>query len=57
VHNAVLNPDRQSARLAHLARSGFFDRDARPGRGFAALHMKGMRPSLPSVTREKHPWR
>jgi hypothetical protein len=57
VHNAVLNADRQSARLAHLARSGFFDRDARAGRGFEALHMLGMRPSLPSVTREKHPWR
>lgn len=57
VRNPLLNPDRQSARLAHLARSGFFDRDPRAERGFAALHMKGMRPSLPSVTREKRPWR
>jgi hypothetical protein len=57
VHNAVLNADRQSERLAYLERSGFFDRDPRAERGFAALHMKGMRPSLPSVTRETRPWR
>ena len=55
--NAVLNPDRQSRRLAYLAESGFFDRDTRAERGFAAMHMKGMRPALPPVTREKHPWR
>jgi hypothetical protein len=57
VRNAVLNPDRQTSRLAYLAKSGFFQRDPRAERGFAALHMKGMRPSLPSVTREKRPWR
>jgi hypothetical protein len=57
VRNAVLNPDRQSERLAYLAESGSFDRDPRRARGFAALHMKGMRPSLPSVTKEERPWR
>ena len=57
VRNAVLNPDRQSRRLAYLAASGFFDRDTRAERGFAAIHMKGMRPALPPVTREKQPWR
>ena len=57
IHNAVLNPDRQSDRLAYLARSGFFDRDPNAERGFAALHLKGMRSSLPSVTRETRPWR
>jgi hypothetical protein len=57
VRNAVLNPERQSARLAYLAASGFFDRDRPARRGFAELHMKGMRPSLPSIIREKRPWR
>lgn len=57
VRNAVLNPDRQSERLAHLAKSGFFEGDPRRARGFAALHMKGMRPSLPSVTKETRAWR
>jgi hypothetical protein len=57
VRNSVLNPKRQSERLAYLARAGFFDRDPRAARGFAALHMKGMRPTLPAVTREKRPWR
>jgi hypothetical protein len=57
VRNAVLNPERQSRRLAHLAGAGFFDRDPRAERGFAALHMKGMNPALPPVTREKRPWR
>ena len=32
VRNAVLNPDRQSERLAYLAESGFFDSDAGPTR-------------------------
>lgn len=57
VQNGLLSPDRQSARLKHLAESGFFIRAARKERGFAALHMKGMRPSLPSVTKEERPWR
>jgi hypothetical protein len=57
VRNAVLSPDRQSQRLAHLAESGFFDGDSRSERGFAALHMKGLRPTLPSVTKEKRGWR
>lgn len=57
VRNAILNPDRQSERLAHLAASGFFDPGPRRERGFAALHMKGMRPSLPSVTKERRSWR
>lgn len=56
IRNAVLNADRQSARLAYLARTGFFAADRRGERGFAALHMKGLRPSLPAVTREKRPW-
>jgi hypothetical protein len=57
VRNGVLNPDRQSERLAYLARSGFFDRDPGAERGFAALHMRGMRQTLPSITREKRSWR
>ena len=57
VRNSVLNPKRQSERLAYLAGAGFFDRDPRAARGFAALHMKGLRPTLPPVNREKHPWR
>jgi hypothetical protein len=57
VRNAVLNPDRQSERLQHLAESGLFESDPRKARGFAALHMKGMQPSLPSVTKEKQSWR
>lgn len=56
IRNAVLNADRQSARMAYLAESGFFSAP-RGERGFAALHMKGMRSSVPSVTREKRPWR
>jgi hypothetical protein len=57
IRNSVLNPARQSERLAYFARSGFFDRGVRAERGFAALHMKGMQPGLTPVTREKHPWR
>jgi len=57
VRNAVLNPDRQSARLAHLAESGFFDRGQPAARGFSALHMRGSGPSLRAFTREKRPWR
>ena len=57
VRNPLLSPDRQSKRLAHLARSGFFDGHPRERRGFATLHLKGLRPSLPSVTKEKRSWR
>ena len=57
VRNAMLSGGRQSERLAYLAESGFFDRGTRAERGFAAMHMKGMRQTLPSVTREKRPWR
>ena len=56
IRNAVLNADRQTARLAYLARTGFFSA-RRVERGFAALHLKGLRPSLPAVTREKRTWR
>jgi hypothetical protein len=55
IRNAVLNPDRQTARLAHLARAGFFV-TRRAARGFATLHMKGARPELPAVTREAQSW-
>jgi len=55
IRNALLNPERQTRRLEHLHASGFFD--VRPAeRGFAALHLKGMRPELPPVTREAQPW-
>ena len=56
IRNAVLNADRQTARLAYLARTGFFS-GPRAERGFASLHLKGLRPSLPAVTREKRSWR
>jgi hypothetical protein len=56
VRNALLNPDRQSARLKHLAESGYFDGPSQRARGFASLHMKGMQPSLPAVTKEKASW-
>lgn len=55
IRNAVLNPDRQTARLKHLADSGFFE-TRRAARGFATLHMKGMRPELPAVRREVQSW-
>jgi hypothetical protein len=57
VRNPLLSPDRQSKRLAHLAKSGHFDSDSRGRRGFATLHLKGLRPTLPSVRKEKQPWR
>ena len=53
IRNAVLNPDRQTRRLKHLFNAGYFDGDNAPARGFAELHMKGMQPELPSMTREK----
>ena len=55
IRNTVLNPRKQTARLQHLADAGFFDRQARV-RGFAALHLKGMRPELPAATRERQSW-
>lgn len=57
VRNALLSPDRQSTRLAHLTEAGFFEHRADAGERFAALHMKGLRPSMPAVTREERPWR
>jgi hypothetical protein len=55
IRNSLLNPARQSRRLEYLHLAGFFDR--RTGvRGLAALHLKGMRPELPSATREPNPW-
>ncbi len=56
IRNALLNPAHQSRRLKHLAASGYFEARGRSQRGFAALHMKGMRPELPAVTREARPW-
>ena len=56
VRNPLLSPDRQSQRLAYLAKTGFFDGNVRGRRGFDTLHMKGLRSSLPSVTKEKRPW-
>ncbi len=56
VRNAVLNPGRQTRRLQHLVDSGRFAlRDGGP-RGFAALHMKGMRADWPRATREEARW-
>ena len=56
IRNAVLNPARQTRRLRHLFNAGYFDGDNAPARGFAELHMKGIRPELPSMTRERTPW-
>lgn len=55
IRNALLNPGKQTKRLQHLHDAGFFDRRTRT-RGFAALHLKGMRPELPAATRESYPW-
>ena len=56
IRNAVLNPARQTRRLRYLFNAGYFDGDNAPARGFAELHMKGMQPELPSMTRERTPW-
>ena len=55
IRNSLLNPSKQSRRLEYLHKAGFFDRRAGV-RGLAALHLKGMRPELPSATRESNPW-
>jgi hypothetical protein len=55
IRNALLNPAKQNRRLQHLFDSGFFDRRDSE-RGFAALHLKGMRPELPASTREVQSW-
>lgn len=55
IRNSLLNPSKQSRRLEYLHKVGFFDRRAGV-RGLAALHLKGMRPELPSATREANPW-
>jgi hypothetical protein len=56
IRNALLNPQRQSRRLKHLADSGFFETRRPEARGFSTLHMKGMRPEQPAVKREARPW-
>jgi hypothetical protein len=56
IRNSLLNPQKQTRRLRHLAEAGFFD-TGRRARGFAALHMKAMRPELPSSRREVEQWR
>lgn len=56
IRNAVLNPKRQSDRLEHLARAGYFRGDSREARGFAGLHLKGLKPELPAVTPEGQRW-
>jgi hypothetical protein len=56
IHNALLNPKRQNRRLQHLVNSGYFFRRGVRAQGFSGLHMKGMAPDLPSVTRELKPW-
>lgn len=56
IHNALLNPERQTSRLKYLASAGYFERHGANAQGFGALHMKGMRPDLPPVTKEKMRW-
>jgi hypothetical protein len=56
IRNAVLNPARQSQRLKYLVEAGFFEPGAARARGFATLHMKGLKPEVPSNTREKKRW-
>jgi hypothetical protein len=56
IRNAVLNPARQTRRLRHLFNAGYFDGNNVLASGFAELHMKGIRPELPSMTRERTRW-
>jgi hypothetical protein len=56
IRNSLLNPRKQTKRLQHLFDAGYFNR--RLGqRGFAALHLKGLRPELPCARREVDSWR
>ena len=56
IRNSLLNPRKQTRRLQHLFDAGYFDRGTGQ-RGFAALHLKGMRPELPTAGREGDKWR
>jgi hypothetical protein len=56
IRNAVLNPERQTRRLMHLARAGYFERSAYREQGFGALHMRGLTPDLPAGREETEPW-
>lgn len=56
IRNSLLHPRKQTRRLQHLFDAGYFDRGSGL-RGFAALHLKGMRPELPTANREGDRWR
>ena len=56
IHNAVLNPVRQTERLRHLFGAGLFERQAIVP-NFEARHLSGLHPTEPATGKENTRWR
>jgi hypothetical protein len=56
IHNAVLNPLKQTERLRHLFLAGFFDRPESAATSFEALHLRGLQPNEPAASEEATRW-
>jgi hypothetical protein len=56
IHNAVLNPLKQTERLRHLFLAGFFDHPEGAATSFEALHLRGLQENEPAVSHEVSRW-